>query len=232
LFQLQRDVAKRLKTLKALAIGGITSKGTIDRASEESTHEWITHVGLDGEKFDITYEVKRHTSVERWGVVRYNVPESVQRRILNMSTDERMWVSFQTLYGLYWKNPASLWELIPWSWLIDWIVPIQDFLRRYSTGLELEAKEACIMTRSTTTFSAKAISVSGSNSLDLSDLAFSGTRVSKERYYTADPELLPSLPNKIGVLNQHQAGILWSFFFLVNSKLWRRYGVKGPKRRL
>lgn len=50
------------------------------------------------------------------------------------------------LYGLD-LNPAVLWELIPWSWLVDWFTNFGDVLRNSSTGLlsNLAAKYAYLM---------------------------------------------------------------------------------------
>lgn len=50
------------------------------------------------------------------------------------------------LYGLY-PNPALLWELIPWSWLVDWFSNVGDVMSNLDTGLaqNLVAKYAYVM---------------------------------------------------------------------------------------
>lgn len=45
--------------------------------------------------------------------------------------------------------PSTVWELIPWSWLIDWFWSIQDFLSLIHNELKLDHEGICIM-RTTT----------------------------------------------------------------------------------
>lgn len=50
------------------------------------------------------------------------------------------------LFGLD-VNPAIIWELIPWSWLVDWFTNLGDLITNQSTGLlsNLTAKYAYLM---------------------------------------------------------------------------------------
>lgn len=52
------------------------------------------------------------------------------------------------LFGAY-PTPEVLWELVPWSWLVDWFSNAGDVLANMSTGWaeNLVMKNACIMRR-------------------------------------------------------------------------------------
>lgn len=54
--------------------------------------------------------------------------------------------AIQELYGLS-VNPALIWELTPWSWLVDWCSNVGDVFNNLDTGLaqNLTAKYAYVM---------------------------------------------------------------------------------------
>lgn len=208
-----KNLDKRIESLTQLKNGNATAKGTIYKASTSATTEWETlvHSSGCGSPVTVRYETESQTKTDIWGCVEYTIPEKVKADLAKLNNRTLKWEAFEELYALHWRNPAGLWELLPWSWLVDWFYPVQDILRRYSNTMELIPKRYCVMQKTTTTFKSKAIEVIGRDTtLVLDDLACEGTRVTKERYWSDEPSLLPKLSGRKPFLTKRQIGILAS----------------------
>jgi len=74
-----------------------------------------------------TYRIYRKDSVRVWfvGAFKYYVPD-----IRSVEFEQRF---IRRLYGLN-LNPELLWELTPWSWLIDWFTNAGDAFSNVDTG--------------------------------------------------------------------------------------------------
>lgn len=62
------------------------------------------------------------TKVRRWGYVKWRTTADLPETDADMQALAR-----RAIFGLN-LNPASAWELIPWSWLVDWAVNVGDLL--------------------------------------------------------------------------------------------------------
>jgi hypothetical protein len=109
---------KRRKELNALFESGLRRKRLIFDGSTVSSG----NVGVHSNHVSISYR-RTTTSVERvWGYV-----EWVPTTPLPYSSDEMLAFARRTVAGLY-VDPSTVWEAIPWSWLIDYGSNVGEFL--------------------------------------------------------------------------------------------------------
>ncbi len=80
----------------------------------------------------------------RWAVVRYKPAVDTQTGKLVPRPDalqmRRILSGFTTDAAI-----ASAWELLPWSWLIDYVYNVGSFLQSRSNGWRFEIERACLM---------------------------------------------------------------------------------------
>lgn len=113
----------------------------------------------------------------RWGTVRWlpNVP-------LPPSTSRDAELNRQArkvVLGLSLESTLKgAWDLIPWSWLIDWFSNVGDFALQFSNTIPATSHDACIMTHTETQFRYKTLSIDRS----LSPTDGYVTHSLKERY--------------------------------------------------
>lgn len=74
----------------------------------------------------VDWKVHKWSTAELWGGTRWQMPESA-KLLLRSDEDLQKSKAFRSVFGLG-AHPAALWELIPWSWLVDWFSHIQDIL--------------------------------------------------------------------------------------------------------
>lgn len=75
---------------------------------------------------DVDWKVDIWTESELWGYTRWFMPESA--RLLYKLDDHLLKAAaLRTVLGAG-VHPSAVWELIPWSWLIDWFADFQDIL--------------------------------------------------------------------------------------------------------
>lgn len=131
------------------------------------------------------------------------------------------WLALRSTYGLNTYGAfLAAWELIPWSWLVDWFGNIGNWLGANNNSLPVEIVSMCWMrtSRLITTFSP----VTVPSGYSLSGL-FSQWAVSKERV-VLNPTLitmLPSLPT-IPALSAGQLSILGSLILTSRKGLARK----------
>ena len=65
------------------------------------------------------------------------------------SERELQTLAWRTALGLDTISASSLWELLPWSWLIDWFSNTGDILAAYRTGIPWTWSNLCVMHRTT-----------------------------------------------------------------------------------
>jgi hypothetical protein len=130
----------------------------------------------------------------------------VREQLRNLSAERLRGEAVKIAYGIHAQNPASLWEVIPWTWLADWFAPIQDLLQRYNGVLPLVIDNLCVMTTTETQFRFK-----------LSDHPWvrwkpdEFRRTTKERSVQAPDGTLPDLyGGPKSFLDLNQVGILLS----------------------
>lgn len=159
----------------------------------------------------VTVDISRHTVIERWGTVTYRIREDFWEVWETLPFDEKKWIAARSAFGLHAQNPAALWEIIPWSWLVDWFIPMQNLLSTYNNFIPVEAKNLCLMTRQTTDFSFGSVSPSPFGLEEPTTLR----RVTKSREVMSDAEGLPQIKETgLQFLGERQLEILASIGIL------------------
>lgn len=142
LFDIQRDIERRLRELESLQKkGGLRRKVELGRYSASSGPGSIT-------TFESNYAVVRGfttriTEIHRWGTVRWKIPDGMSLPPLPPDV-LRGWARRHVL-GL---NPdlGLLWETIPFSFLFDWWRNVGNWLDAQNRSLPAEPSDVCIMT--------------------------------------------------------------------------------------
>lgn len=135
--QLKRDNGQWIRRS-----GTVLKDETLDvLASSDTSHCSIPNI--QGAHFNPVRGSHRITRVAR-----RRVWFEAQFRYYMPKLDSVVWreKALLQLYGLD-PNPALLWELTPWSWLVDWVSNVGDVLNNVSTDLSqnLAAKYAYVM---------------------------------------------------------------------------------------
>lgn len=210
------QVSNRLRTLQKLVRSGrLHTKASVESYTDTVTESFEIRISDLGGPFDEAFplfvnpivEVTKSTTIHRWGTVTYTIADEWIDMWNALPSDEKRWVSAQSAFGLHAQNPAALWEVIPWSWLIDWFIPMQELLDTYNNFVPVKVANVNVMTQEITDFSF------GPTSLDW--LSLEGPtrfrRTTKTRNVMSVDGELPIL-EKVGVqlLNTRQLGILSS----------------------
>jgi hypothetical protein len=219
-----RLLAKRLKKLKRIRDEGLYSATTSLEESFDSqtaTLEWPDDFPLEIPSVPLlTAEYQKVTKYKQWGQVTFGLPADALDLFQDLDDGELRWNAIRSQYGLYWRNPAALWEVLPWSWMVDWFVPIQHMLSQYSNDIPITPIRINVMTKITTSltlnepwdrdFPFKHLGVPDGSSREL------WTPIQMERTtllrHAAPPELesgsLPVVPSGRPFLSGHKYGIL------------------------
>lgn len=141
-----KHVDSRMTTLKQLATKGWCSSGPVtiwsDRA--EASGSPLTFHSTEG-----TIQGYYHTTTvaKRWGSAKWLTqnPEAFPQ-----SESDQRFLAGVTVHG--WRlSPATVWQALPWSWLVDYFVNIGDFLEATRNTIGAELDGGCCMTHTVTT---------------------------------------------------------------------------------
>lgn len=192
LLNFQDEFAKRERELKALASGGLRCKRTLWSGSGQYSAERQTFYDYPFAR----HQIQRNTSEKVWGFCRW-VPSS------NMPTTEDAIrnLAKRAVLGLTFDF-ASAWELIPWSWLIDWCSSAGNFLQASRNIVPCSVTDVLIMSHKVTEMQAKKTWSLDAN-LQGGDI---NSRLSTGSRSPATPTLSAHLP----VLSLRQLSILGS----------------------
>lgn len=115
----QDAVDKRVRDLKKLQNGTYTRKRSL---FEDSRTQTTSSFVLFSDRDIWRARRVRTTTLNVWGYAKWSLTEKLPE------TDaELRRLADRAVHGLY-VNPAAAWELIPWSWLIDWFSNVGDIL--------------------------------------------------------------------------------------------------------
>jgi hypothetical protein len=136
------------------------------------------------------------TQAKRWATIRWKPVSSLDFPL----EQQKRALAARLVGGL---NPQSLtttaWELIPWSWLTDWFLNVQNFLEAHANTVPVTTASKCVMTSWETKRTAvRADSITWVQGGDASG------KTSDKHRYVAGPTLNSSLP----FLNGGQLSIL------------------------
>jgi hypothetical protein len=136
-------IKRRQGELKRLADKGFSKRVGIGSFSETTggAHGVLGKVGLGTVFGTQTYSTKS----ERYAVVRWKANGGIMP-----SVDSSWTGAMRSTLGLN-LSPATIWNMIPWSFAIDYFAGIGDFLDTYRNSFEMRVDGASIMQHSTQT---------------------------------------------------------------------------------
>ena len=124
-------VTKRLLTLRDLLAKGIVRHAQWDE-SVDSESTFITCQPYNLPEFEanqVDFQIDKTTRTQLWGYTRWQMPESA-KLLLRSDDDLQRWTALKSYYGIdgFKLHPAAAWEIIPWSWFVDWFTHFQTVL--------------------------------------------------------------------------------------------------------
>lgn len=141
--EFESHVSKRVKELEAMwKNGGIRRRRTM--------FSGVASVGVDAftAESGLGEVVKIHiihtTRVVRWATVRW-VPTQIPKF---SGGDDAINYARRMVAGLGGSYSAleTAWNLMPWSWLIDWCFGVSYFIEAYNNSVPCSATRGCVMT--------------------------------------------------------------------------------------
>lgn len=216
LLSFAESTAKQLRRLqRAVKKGRYRAKASLEYHEDTVTSSFEMKINDNHGPFQLAFpsfedplvEVTKHTTISRWGVVSYSLDDEWVRMWKRLDFDEKKFLAMRSAFGLHAQNPAALWEIIPWSWFIDWFIPMQELLSTYNNFVPVKVQNLCVMTNQVTDFSFGATNFDWLNL----DAPTRFRRVTKGRQVLSPEGELPIL-HKVGVqlLGPRQLGILGS----------------------
>lgn len=146
MLQFERLVKQKLDELERLYSGnGLKRRINLSSRTETSQGDFTVE--------SLVATVRAHRTIKttkrRWATVRWK-PVSVP----SFKTDEGMRRLAQRLaFGMNGANAADIWDLVPWTWLIDWFSGFGDYISSNSGSLHIRPEGQCVMTHYSTTIS-------------------------------------------------------------------------------
>lgn len=129
-------------------------------------------------RLDVTHDIEVKRRV--WATIHWRptTPPPSVHQDFSMNKLATQVVSGLTPEGL----TKGAWDLVPWTWMINWFVNVGDFLLVNSNTVPAEHSSACLMNEVVVTCSPGPV-IPGGNSLDKSDVTLGGayTYTSKRR---------------------------------------------------
>lgn len=194
LWTFQTAVDKRVDELNRLySAGGLKRRmqlrdGTVQYESNTQFIESAFNT-------DLLFKIERITQAKRWGTIRWT-PTSLPKY---RTSKEQRDLAFKLIHGL---NVNSLtetaWELLPWSWMIDWFGGVQNYLAAYNNAVPATAGPCNIMTTTNTTLVCRRV-----DNVPMTGGSCNSTLLTKARKVT-----FPSINTSLPFLSGNQLSIL------------------------
>lgn len=194
------QIEKRLKEFKSLQKrGGLRRKITIGNTNPAPIIE--PSRGLSTDYTAAAYYHVTHLFHERvWGTVRWrpvfgsNLNETIDK-LADLNYAARVVLDLDRL-----PDPSTLWEMIPFSWMVDYFTNFGEILTALENNAQVEPYDICIMRERTTTSTYVPISIASG----LKSTSGVSVRVSKTRTVW---DTMPSAASLLhfGLMSSNQA---------------------------
>jgi hypothetical protein len=201
------ELDKKLQDIQRLIKGKLKKKSSIQK--DFIVQSDIFSFDMRGVPFEFdtdppTFVVDRRTTLDQWGSVTYCLTRSAQAEFGRYGTNEKEWKAIRAILGLHTANPATLWEILPWSWLVDWFLPIQDLLDRYNNFIPTQVLNLNVMTTTQTAF------IVGETTHDFLrvDKPLSIVRTTLERAVLAPDGTLPEVHASLPIVDVRRLSIV------------------------
>jgi hypothetical protein len=146
---LQTHVLKRTDELNRLLneSSGLKRSLKLGNWNAESVQKNVSVSSDIALQCDVTRS--RYTHIERWGTVRWKPYVVPTHRVTDVELNQmaRRICSGMTTQA----TMEGLWDVIPWTWMINWFTNVRDFATQFSNAVPSYSQDACVMTRTYTT---------------------------------------------------------------------------------
>jgi hypothetical protein len=186
----------QLKSMMSSGAQGVSRSATTwnDRVEFAPWRKFITHFYQESNQVDLIWATER----KQWVSLRWKLLSDISHH----SDAELRALASRLVFGQY-ASLSTLWDGMPWSWLIDWFGNIGDLLAGQRNYLPVQATNSCIMTKTVTKLAEVRYVGSGSRSYSLTPGPATRTNLKRD--------LLPSAPHPefgIPFLDARQLSIL------------------------
>jgi hypothetical protein len=137
LFDTAALVSQRARYFRALESGAHLRRSLGDIAPSDTYSAY----GVE----DITALSQIHRSGKAWYSANAHLTGPIPGEDLELKR-----LSFQTVYSLN-LSPATVWNMLPWSWLIDYFYNVGDVLNAVNGSIPWTCTSMCVMVRQETT---------------------------------------------------------------------------------
>ena len=135
------SVDKKIATLEKLYSNGGRGRSFHSTVYEDTAREnpgWVVYVtGLYGDSN--LFRISAITERKKWVSIKWKPLEPPPRTV-----DDKRWLATRLAYGLD-ISFATLWEAMPWSWLVDWFTNVGDVLQNTRNTVPVSADNSCVM---------------------------------------------------------------------------------------
>lgn len=154
--KLQSSMEKRRKMFEKLKTRGLRGRVGLGNTVSTSYNAGYPLFSVGG--LLVTAPLFTTLSAERWGTIRWKINQSMPLP----QTDGEL---YRHALGLTAANiPLAVWESLPWSWLTDWFVSVDQMLKASNRTTAIPT-HVCVMTKRTTTAAHPGKVLKGSNYL-------------------------------------------------------------------
>lgn len=120
--------------------GGASKNATIYNQTSEWDHPSTSYcTGVYGAQAQ--YTTRLSTQRKEWGSVNWVIPKN---RLPPRASPEYLYQASQLANGLQ-LTPDTLWQAMPWSWMIDWFSNIDDSIKLSYNVVGAQSGRYCVM---------------------------------------------------------------------------------------
>lgn len=138
-------VEKRRKALAQLRKHGLSRRVSV--SSDTITGPVQTVNEMPGYGLGVSGTARTTTTRRVWGNARWFAEESQ----LPVTDQQKVMEARRVTYGIGAPDLATAWNLLPWSWMVDWFGSLGDVLEATRNHVGISSVRVCIMTHTETT---------------------------------------------------------------------------------